>query len=69
MDITRQMLLDREFKLIGTNSRGLELFARRYSNSSESIVLHKVNKEGYSLGVEHFEKETIKILMNSKLIK
>lgn len=66
--MNKQELIDNGFELIGVKENGLEVYARKTALDEGGIVLHKVNSEDESLGVEHFEVETIKLLMKSNLI-
>lgn len=66
--MTENNLLDNGFKLIGVKDNGLKVYARRTAIDDSNIVLHKVNGDGESLGVEFIEVETVKILMGSDLL-
>lgn len=66
--MNKQKLIDNGFKLIGIKENGLKIYARKNVLGDSGIVLHKVNANGESLGVENFEVETIKILMKSDLV-
>lgn len=68
MSITEQDLISQGFKVVGENSNGLKLYARKDALGGSSIVLHKVTQDGFSLGVEFIEIETVKILSSSDLI-
>lgn len=66
--VDKQELINNGFGLIGIKENGMEIYARKNALDDNGIVLHKVTKDGESLGVEFFEAETIKILMKSDLI-
>lgn len=69
MNITEQELITQGFKMVGKKSNGLKMYARKDALGGTSIVLHKVTQDGFSLGTEFIEIETIKILSSSDLIK
>ena len=66
--LTENQLIEKGFKVVGTKSNGLKVYARIMEIDEGAIVLHKVNTEGESLGVEFFEVETLKILKDSGLL-